>query len=300
MKEDSKVSKRAIHSAVVTALQPPTIDDAIFQHSVLCQTFLPYKDLGKEVTIWAQKQGKAELNIQCLQMRNHATNEYEYKGLPYGTRGRLILTFLNDMAIKNQSPEINVESTLTGFIKAMGLHKNGQSLSDIRDQLTRINMSVIGIAYKQSENRTLHAHLQIVREFDVSFMKNANQIYLWNNVIRLSDDYFESLMEHAIPLDQRAVVALSHNPLAMDMYAWMCQRLTRIDKTKPSFVAWKNLKEQFGTNYKEMKKFREKFNIALTQVMAQYKDAKIEVNKGGMILKNSPCPIPPKTLAFYK
>ena len=61
----------------------------------------------------------------------------------------------------------------------------------------------------------------------------------------MSLDYFESLTRHAVPLDERAIAALAHSAMALDVYCWLAQRLHRIPEGKPQFVPWAALFEQF-------------------------------------------------------
>ena len=99
----------------------------------------------------------------------------------------------------------------------------------------------------------------------------VRQRVLWSSVIQLTDDYFNSLMNHAIPLYERALSRLSHNSMAMDIYAWLVQRLHRINPGNPQFVSRQNLKDQFGRGcYKDMYKFKQKFRLTLQSVRHQY------------------------------
>ncbi len=40
-------------------------------------------------------------------------------------------------------------------------------------------------------------------------------------MLELSREYFETLVEHAVPLDYRALAALGHSALALDVYTWL-------------------------------------------------------------------------------
>ena len=84
--------------------------------------------------------------------------------------------------------------------------------------------------------------------------------------------------------------------MALDIYAWLAQRLHRVQPGSPQFVSWQNMKDQFGSGYKDMKKFKEVFRKTLFSVRLQYQSAKIEedANKG-FWLYCSPTPIPMKT-----
>ena len=88
--------------------------------------------------------------------------------------------------------------------------------------------------------------------------------------------YFDSLTKHAVPLDSRAVAALAHSALDLDIYAWLAQRLHRIPKGKPQTITWQALKSQFGPDYDRLRKFREKFVPALKTVLTAYPSARIE------------------------
>ena len=47
----SAVKKRLTDSAVSIITDPATIEEAMFQHSIFCQTYLPYRDPGDGVTL---------------------------------------------------------------------------------------------------------------------------------------------------------------------------------------------------------------------------------------------------------
>jgi len=48
--------------------------------------------------------------------------------------------------------------------------------------------------------------------------------------------HFVSLQKHAVPLDERALAALSHSAMALDIYAWLAQRLHRVPRGRPQFI----------------------------------------------------------------
>jgi hypothetical protein len=297
--ELSKIQNRLLRSHVQIKLEGSDIDDAIFQHSILCQTFLPYRNPGKDQTVWQQKQGSAMLAVQAGNAYNPKTDKFEFIGLPYGTKSRLILAHVNSEAIKSQSPIVDVEESMTAFIRKIGLNTDGRTIRSVKEQLRRLTTSTISMGFTSSEDKEkgFQVDLKIIKAFDLWFPKDESQRVLWNSTIQLTNDYFESLLNHAIPLDERALAALSHNAMALDIYAWLGQRLHRVNREKPQFVAWANLKEQFGFGYSEMRKFKQVFRKTLKDVLLQYPDARIEEKDNkGLILYNSPPPIPAKII----
>jgi hypothetical protein len=290
----SLIKNRLHDSALELILKPATIQDAMFQHSVLCQTFLPYRNPGDDVTTWEQQQGNVSLAVQSMKAFNPETQKLEVVGLPYGTKSRLIMAHINSQAIKTQNKTLDIESSLSGFIKTLGLTTDGRTINDTKDQLRRLTTSIISLGYF-SEDKNYQVDLKIVKGFDINFSKDLNKRVNWSSEIILTDDYYNSLMQHAIPLDERALAALSHNAMALDIYAWLAQRLHRIAYGTPQFVSWQNLKDQFGGGYKDMKKFKEVFRKTLFFVRLQYQAARLdEDNNKGFILHNSPTPIPMK------
>jgi hypothetical protein len=159
-----------------------------------------------------------------------------------------------------------------------------------KDQLGRLSASLIRLAYTR-DGRGTQIDTKIVAGFDLWFPRDERQRVLWPSIVRLSLDYFESLQKHAVPLDERALAALAHSALALDIYAWLAQRLHRIDPGKPQFVTWVSLKEQFGPGYGRMRAFRANFNQTLDAVLTQYRAARVEVGGQGMTLRRSPPPV---------
>jgi hypothetical protein len=151
--------------------------------------------------------------------------------------------------LRLQSPDIEVEDSLTGFVKRIGLDPKGRNMRLIKDQLARLSAAQIRMAFAHAEDHSSQVNAHIVGGFDLWFAKDERQRVLWPSTVRLSLDYFESLQRHAVPLDERAIAALSHNAMALDVYAWLAQRLHRVDPGRPAFVAWTAVKDQFGVGY---------------------------------------------------
>lgn len=286
------VSDRFTDLAPKISLDEIKNGDIMFMHSVLCQTSLPYRN-PKNVTIWEKKQGNASLVIQTVQVKNPKTKEFEQIGLPFGTKARLILSHINTEAIINKSSRVYVQDSMTKFIKSLGLPSDGRAINSTKEQLKRLAASNISLNYAD-ENQYLIDQTQIIKRLNLWFPKDDNQKVLWESYLDLSSDYFESLMSHAIPLDMRAMAALSNNAMALDIYAWLAQRLHRISSPKGNFIHWAGLKEQFGFNYKHMYKFKQVFRETISRVLIVYPEAfrsVTEIDNKGLQLFNAKPPI---------
>lgn len=283
----SRIKERLIDSAVQIAAENP--DSIIYQHTVFCQTALPYRDPGAQVREWEREQGSASLLIEAGKAKD-PTGKWVELGLPFGPKPRLILCYLNAQALKTGSPTIEVEDSLTAFVKRLGLVSKGRNMHIIKTQLGCLSAATIRLAITKGV-QPFQIDTKVVGAFDLWFPKNERQRVLWPSTVRLSLDYFESLQRHAVPLDERAVAALSHSAMGLDIYAWLAQRLHRVETGKPVFIPWVSLKEQFGHHYGRMDNFKRVFRQTLGVVLTQYRAARIELDGRGMTLRNSSTPI---------
>lgn len=284
----SQAKLRVIQAAVsIRDDQPSSI---VYQHSVLCQTCLPYRDPGDDVRTWDRQNGRVALRIRAGEA-HHPEQGWVEVGLPFGPKPRLILGYLNTQALLRQSPVIEVEDSLTAFTKRIGLDPNGRSLRTIKDQLARLAAADLRFGVPTSDTTAATFKGQIVTEFDLWFGRDQRQRVLWPTSVRLDPAYFESLMTHAVPLDERALGALSHSAMALDLYAWLAQRLHRIHPRENAFIAWQALREQFGFGYADMRKFKQVFRTALSQVTSVYPAARLSMDGRGMMARHSPPPI---------
>jgi hypothetical protein len=169
----------------------------------------------------------------------------------------------------------------------------------IKNQLSYLSAATVRLGIVDGQ-RAFQIDTKIVGAFDLWFPRDARQCVLWPSVVQLSRDYFDSLQRHAVPLDERAIGALSHTAMGLDVYAWLAQRLHRVEPGKPAFVPWMALKEQFGVNYTRIRKFKEVFRQALGVVLTQYRGAHVELDDRGMTLRNSPSPIKGRMVLIHR
>jgi Plasmid encoded RepA protein len=294
----SRIQQRLIQSAGEIAQEDPA--SILYQHTVFCQTSMPYRDPGPAIREWEREQGRASLLIEAGRVRDPKGGGWLKLGLPFGPKPRLILAHLNAEALRAGSPEVEVEASLTAFVKRIGLDPKGRNMRIIKDQLSRLSAAQIRMAVTYSEEHTRQINAHIVSGFDLWFPKNERQRVLWPSTVCLSLDYFASLQRHAVPLDERAIAALSHNAMALDVYCWLAQRLHRINPTRPAFVPWTALRNQFGWHYSTVRKFRQVFRLTLDGVLTQYRDARIVLDGRGLTLQNSPPPIRGRLLVVPK
>jgi hypothetical protein len=281
IKGPSKIQQRLIEAADTAHFESPDSISRLYQHSVLCQTYFPYRDPGDQTHSWERLNGDVHLEITAGKAMHPDERRLVQIGLPFGPKCRLVLMHINQLAIVTQSPHIEVEDSLTAFVRrVLKLDPKGRNITDVKAQLARLAAANITFGLVSGDEAGTDAgtgYLRVVKDFNVWFPKDERQRVLWPSVIDLSLDYFQSLLAHAVPLNELHIAALSHSGLALDIYAWLAQRLHRVPADKPAFISWAALHGQFGQGYNpaRMDKFRAVFRVALTEVLQVYKAARI-------------------------
>jgi hypothetical protein len=295
----SRVARRRI--ALSAEIRDTPAERIAYQHTVLCQTALPYRDPGDSVREWERQQGAVALKMHAGEVRNPVDRRFVKVGLPFGSRPRLILVHLNREALLRGSPEVEVENSLTAFVRRLQQNgPNGKEIRRFKEQLTRLSAALVRLAYDASADHAYQIDTKIITALDLWSKTEDGQRVLWPSVVRLSQEYFESLVKHAVPLDERAIAALANSPLALDVYAWLSQRLHRVPGGMPQRISWLTLYEQFGLGFTRLRDFRAAFLQVLRMVLSHYPGARVEVDEHGLTLRNSPPPVAPRLIPVGK
>jgi hypothetical protein len=292
MGELTPIKQRIVDAAV--EIQGEPLERIDFQHSVLCQVGLPRKAV--EGTSFERESGNVSLLLEAG--RIYKAGKWVHQELPYGTRPRLLLMHICGEAKRRKSLEVPAGDSVRDFLRILGIDTSGgakggytafwkqmEALAACRLQL---GMSFGG------HDVTMNA--QIIQRFDVWQRHDGDQRAAWPGSITLTQEFYDSLMDHAVPLDHTAVAAIKHSALALDLYTWLAHRLHRVNRPAGVRISLQALKSQFGQEYADIKDFKKKLHIALRQVLIVYPDAKVEIVRGGLLLKKSNPPIGPRVL----
>jgi hypothetical protein len=267
--------------------------DIWYIHTVLAQCFLPYRD--PKTDRWRRQNGKFSISLVAGDIEDpRAKDGMRVTGLPYGAKPRLFQSYICTQVIKQQSPVISVERSMTAMMQELGLKVTGGkegTIGSFKEQITRFAACHFTIVGPGPRGTRSHIKAPPIKKFDVWFPPDPNQETLWPSEIILTDDYFYSLKDHAIPYDFRALKAIQNKPRAQDIYLWMTQRLCRIDEKKPLFLCWQDLHEMFGGEL-PLKHFKSKFPKDLIAARVSYPSARIEEHPEGFRFYRSLPPIP--------
>ena len=297
---DKVIDLRAIDHKRLNALHErmqalPVSDDIWYIHTVLAQCFLPYRD--PKTRDWIRQNGNYNIALTAGHVKDpDVPGGMRIVGLPYGAKPRLFQNYVCTQAIKHQSPVIPVERSMTAMMKELGLEVRGGvhgTIHGFKEQITRFAACKFTIAGPGPKGSIRHINAEPFEHFDVWFAPSAEQETLWPSEIQLTDKYYLSLKDHAVPFDFRALKAIQNKPRAQDIYLWMTQRLCRLDKNKPLLMRWQQLHEMFGGGM-SLNDFKKKANFPsdLKAAYLSYPAARIEEHAEGFLFRDSLPPIP--------
>ena len=250
-----------------------------FLYSGWCQAALPHKRLP-DAQGWQITGDHVTLVVEPG-MRPTASGIPEPIGVPYGSRARLIMFYMQSEALRTKSREIELGRSLRSWLTRMGISIGGKSMTAVRDQAERISSCRLTLRVKMGKATGL-INQNIVDT--AIFLENgeARQPSLFTETAKLSEGFYEQLSRHAVPLEESAIRAINNNSMALDIYAWLAYRLHSLEKPTP--VSWTALKQQFGNGFIDIRNFRPKFVSNLNLAMAVYPAAKVDLSERGCTL----------------
>jgi hypothetical protein len=258
-----------------------------FMHSVLCQVGLPRAKT--EARTFQRSSGTVAIEVEAGKL--YKRGKFVPAPLPYGAKPRLVLMHLCAEAVRTRSPEIEVGRSARDFLGRLGLDTGGHEFARFRGQMEALAACRMTLGMSIGE-RDITISTQPISRFEAWMQRDGYSIGLWPGSMTLSREFYDTLIDHAVPLDPRAISALQKSALALDVYTWLAHRLCRVRKAGGVKLAWSNLREQFGQEYACSKDFKKEFRAALLKVRAVYPHARIDEEIGGIRLHSSPAPVP--------
>ena len=289
----SAKQERIIQTALDLDDDPAGQADVSYMHSVLTQVSLPRRKVTGDS--FERRSGNASVLLQAGKLWNGRA--FEDQLLPYGPMPRLIIAWMSTFAIRNRTREIPVGNSATEFLEVLGYTVGGGkrgTYTTFRQQtrsLAAVRMT-LGLG-------TSTFNGGMIEQFD-AWQSEGRSLALWPGRLVLGENFYGSLIERAVPLNNQVLRALRGSSLALDIYTWLAQRLHRVHSDKGDEISWVRLKEQFGHEYSDdaqgRKNFRKEFESALNDVLRLYPKARIEPSiRGGenvgKILRLSPPPV---------
>lgn len=282
----SVVERKAIEAGIEITQRVPAGNDLSFVHAAFTQVCLPrIKTPGRD---YFHQCGATWLRVTAgsisLEGREHKA------GLPYGALARLALAHINTFVVTRDRREVPIASSANAWLKALCKTQNKASADLARKTLGDLAACNLVIGRgdrteKESIVRAIHG------------WREGPDGSLWPTCIEVTRDYAADLKEHAVPLDHRALKALSGSSLALDLYTWLSYRLYRVSPSRPERLSWTSLEMQFAasslTNVGDWRgSWRRSFRRQLALVSEVYCGKAVTADERGLVIRHCKPPVP--------
>ncbi len=290
----TRLQTRLLTANTQVTLSPP--DRADFLHTVMCQVGLPRK--FTEAKTFERQSGHVSILLEAGKLWNGS--EWIEQPLPYGTTPRLVMVHVSSEAIRTKQRSVEIGHSMRQFLNMLGMQTSGGrrgGYAVLRKQMEALAACRLTMGM-HAEGRVVTVDAKPIKRFEAWLQMDGQQQTLWPGVLELSEDFYNTLASHAVPLDYRALAALKHSSLALDIYTWLAHRLCRVKTANGTRLSWENLRDQFGQEYNVSKDFKREFRHNLNQVLAVYPDARIGEFPGGLVLYPSRPPLNRTTVSM--
>ena len=259
-------------------------------YSGWCLTGLPHKRLPDDQP-WSRTGYRCTLLVEPGRLQIGRGRPVLF-GVPYGARARLILLYLQTEAVRRESREVSLGRSMRDWMTRMGLSVGGETARGLRNQAHRIAATSIKFFWESETKEAAGMSRGNIVEQGLFFgeVARAGEASLFEDRVVLGEMFYREIMEHGVPLLDRAIRELRDRSMAIDVYVWLAYKLHVLQARTP--LRWPALYAQFGAGFATLKNFRPSFLDALAAATAAYPDAHVTLEEEGIALYPSPPPIP--------
>jgi len=208
-------------------------------------------------------------------------------GLPFG-QDRIVPIFLATMAVRQRSQTIRFR-TASEMLDTFGMHKGGKEYRRLISAFERIFGATMFFGTDK-----LTSTAKVVQRSRFSFFREAQIWYNrradgsmssdeFENVIVLSDEFYQEAISHPIPTDLEAVKLLAPAPAALDLYVWLSYRCftAKSEEQVPIFGRC-GLMQQIGSvEYACARRFRAKLAQWLRTIRTIWPECPARISADG-------------------
>lgn len=259
--------------------------DRHYIHSVLALCALPYRRPAESERDFIREYGKSSLVVQSGYLKDPVTGKMTPQGLPYGPKARLLMLHICTMAVRQNSHQIEIADSMSAFIRDLGFPVTGGArgtITQFKEQLNRLAAARMQIGVWR-EDRTTTISTQPIEAFDMWLPTHPDQRMLWSTTLTLDKRFYETLREHALPIDIRTLRAFTQSAKQIDIVLWLASRLRSV--TKPLAISWDAVQAQFGTDVvSRARKFRQSFADDLAHIVEVFPRVPVRLTEKGLLL----------------
>ena len=262
-----------------------------FHHSVMMMCFLPQKRLPPGERSYATRHGRAALSVEAGSLANpENVGEIRRCAVPFGSRARMVVPYVNACAVRNRGPEVDLGRSLRVFLGRLGLSFDGRRGKAVAEQVEAVAAASIVLG-QWAGDRAVTSAGRIANQVTFWMARDAAERLVWEPSMRLSDDYYAALAERPVPVDMGHLAKLARSPRRMDLYAWLAYRTARIPAGREVHIPTESLRAVFAPDLAAPRMFRHRLAADLRAVAAVYRDFRVRLEGDRLVLARSRPPV---------
>jgi hypothetical protein len=256
---------------------------------VLCG--IPLRRPPRTQLIHSRRNGRLFLDI---------TGHPEF-GLPFG-QDRLIPIWVATLAVQQKSRIVHFESAAQ-MLDFFRLSKDGRHYRRIVQGFHRIFAATIFFGTEDQPNRSrlidrarFHFFDRMRLWFNNHEPEQSVNDEAYENVIRLSEAFYQEIDQHGIPVEREVIAALAHAPGMLDFYMWVVWKSWTVNRGAAHVPLFGDcgLSHQLGTTeYSARRRFRQILTDWIVKVKALWPECPTEISQDGeylVVRSSQACP----------
>jgi hypothetical protein len=166
-------------------------------YSGFCLTSLPHRQIDP-TAIWERPGENLTLVVMPGTLRiNGKTTQF---GVPFGSRARMILLYLQSQAQRTGSPEVELGRSMREWMLRMNVPLGGKSRDLVREQANRLSACNLTFFYHGDEGEGFEKDSIIKSGFRFAHTPEIDQPNPWVDCVKLGDVFFKAMMSSPVPL----------------------------------------------------------------------------------------------------
>ena len=134
------------------------------------------------------------------------------------------MVHVSSEAIRTRNRSVEIGDSMRHFLTMLGMQTSGGKRGGytvFKRQMEALAACRLSLGM-QAQGRVVTVDAKPIKRFEAWLQQDGTQQTLWPGVLELSQDFFDTLTHHAVPLDYRALGSIGNTlRLRLDVYTWL-------------------------------------------------------------------------------
>jgi len=158
------------------------------------------------------------------------------------------------------------------------------TIRQFKEQLNRLAACTMQIGLWDGRDSATTLNVPPFRSLELwrSRAGEGDEVQDGGRIVRFDQEFYETLIRHALPVDMRAAKAFSGSARKLDLLFWLGYRLRALPR--PLRLTWNNLHQQFGAENASIRSFRQGFKADLAHLQEVFPKLPASLDENGLVL----------------